>query len=217
QPSSASKSCWCWCVSGVESPPVASSQGIDSRSRVSALHSRQRHHARTAYTTKETQKSTAAIKHGKKGSTSIYAFRLAHRHTNGGRVAALRCVWRVTAVDGGMMRGVGDAVRSSSISVNCDTGDAFPSDRLQQRPSPSAAVGAFPLPLGRNSTNAVARLLPHQHTKGAAAKDETRTASAQSQSPTAAAMAKQRRLQDAKKRRINTPPKRFGTTWKHRN
>ncbi|RNC59170.1 hypothetical protein TcCL_ESM03238 [Trypanosoma cruzi] len=28
-------------------------------------------------------------------------FRLAHRHPDGGRAAALRCVWRVTAVDRG--------------------------------------------------------------------------------------------------------------------
>ncbi|RNC51495.1 hypothetical protein TcCL_ESM11378 [Trypanosoma cruzi] len=82
-----------------------------------------------------------------------------------------------------MKRVVGDAARPSSISVNCDTDDVIPSHRLQQRPSPSAAVGAFPLPLGRNSTDAVARLLPHQHNEGATAKDETRTASAQSQIP----------------------------------
>ncbi|RNC33411.1 hypothetical protein TcCL_Unassigned03901 [Trypanosoma cruzi] len=69
QPSSAYKKCWCWwCVSGVESSPAPSSQCLVSRSRESALCSKQRHHARTAYTTKETQRSTAAaLGHGEKG------------------------------------------------------------------------------------------------------------------------------------------------------
>ncbi|RNC36370.1 hypothetical protein TcCL_Unassigned00648 [Trypanosoma cruzi] len=49
QPSSAYKRCWCWwCGSGVESSPAPSSQSVASRSRESALHSRQRQHARTA-------------------------------------------------------------------------------------------------------------------------------------------------------------------------
>ncbi|RNC35571.1 hypothetical protein TcCL_Unassigned01539 [Trypanosoma cruzi] len=79
-----------------------------------------------------------------------------------------------------MMRGKRDAVRSSSISVGGYTSHAIPSDRLQQRPSPSAAVGEFPLPLERNSTDVAARPLPHQHNEGATAKDETRTARTQS-------------------------------------
>ncbi|ESS55690.1 hypothetical protein TCDM_12821 [Trypanosoma cruzi Dm28c] len=43
----------------------------------------------------------------------------------------------------GMIRGKRGAMRSSSISVDCDASDALFSDSLQQRPSPSAAVGAF--------------------------------------------------------------------------
>ncbi|RNC33294.1 hypothetical protein TcCL_NonESM00002 [Trypanosoma cruzi] len=204
QPSSASEGCWCWwCVSGVESSPVARSQGVVSRLRKSALHSRQRHQARTTYTTKENKEARQNSNTGKRVPADC-TFRLAHRHPDGGRAAALRCVWRVTAVDRGDDERGGRRSAASSISINCDTGDIFPSHRLQQRPSSSAAVGAFLLPLGRNSTNAIARLLPHQHNEGATAKDERRTASAQSQSPTAAAMAKQGRLQGAK-RRMNTP------------
>ncbi|RNC41383.1 hypothetical protein TcCL_NonESM09083 [Trypanosoma cruzi] len=47
-----------------------------------------------------------------------------------------------------MMRGKRDAVQSSSISVGGYTSHAIPSDRLQQRPSPSVAVGAFLLHRG---------------------------------------------------------------------
>ncbi|RNC32991.1 hypothetical protein TcCL_Unassigned04351 [Trypanosoma cruzi] len=65
-----------------------------------------------------------------------------------------------------MMRGKRDAVRPTSISVGGYTSHAIPSDRLLQRPSPSAAVSAFLLPLGRNSTNAVARPLPTNTERG---------------------------------------------------
>ncbi|RNC41806.1 hypothetical protein TcCL_NonESM08581 [Trypanosoma cruzi] len=200
------KGCWCWCVSKAESSPVASSQSVVSSSRESALRSKQRLHARTAHT-KNNNNKEAWRQHsntGKRVHTDC-TFRLAHRHPDGGPAAAVRCVWRVTTVDRGDDERGGRRSAASSISANCDTGDGIPSDRLQQRPSPSVAVGAFPLPLGPNSTDAVARLLPHQHNEGATAKDETRTASTQLQSSTASAMAKQGRLQGAK-RRINTPP-----------
>ncbi|RNC44908.1 hypothetical protein TcCL_NonESM05400, partial [Trypanosoma cruzi] len=101
QPSSASKSC-CWCVSGVESSPVASSQSVVSRSRESALHSRQRHQARTTHT-KSTNKEARRHSNTGKGVHTDFAFRLAHKRPDGGPAAAVRCVWRVTAVDVGMM------------------------------------------------------------------------------------------------------------------
>ncbi|RNC36068.1 hypothetical protein TcCL_Unassigned00981 [Trypanosoma cruzi] len=85
-----------------------------------------------------------------------------------------------------------EKVRPSSISVGFDTGNIISSDRLQQRPSPSAAVGAFPLPLGRHSTNAVAPPFLHQHSKEATAEDATHATSKQPQSPTAAAMTKKK-------------------------
>ncbi|KAF5220814.1 hypothetical protein ECC02_006109 [Trypanosoma cruzi] len=72
QPSSASERRWrWWCGSGVESSPAPSSQSVFSRSRESALHSRQRHHARTAYTTKGKKKHGGSTWSRGKGSTPI--------------------------------------------------------------------------------------------------------------------------------------------------
>ncbi|RNC35783.1 hypothetical protein TcCL_Unassigned01305 [Trypanosoma cruzi] len=105
--------------------------------------------------------------------------RLTRSRPDGGRTAAARCVCpQKTAM---MKKGDRDAVRSSSISVGCDTDNVISPDCLQQRPSHSAAIGAFLLPLGRHSTNAVAHLLPHQHNEGATADDAARATSTQSQ------------------------------------
>ncbi|RNC33620.1 hypothetical protein TcCL_Unassigned03661 [Trypanosoma cruzi] len=74
QPSSASKRCWCWwCVSKAESSPAPSSQCLVPRSRESALHSRQRHHARTTHTRREQRSTAAALGHGEKGPCRLHS------------------------------------------------------------------------------------------------------------------------------------------------
>ncbi|RNC32701.1 hypothetical protein TcCL_Unassigned04664 [Trypanosoma cruzi] len=121
--------------------------------------------ARHTQEEKEEWRSTAAVRsHGEKGSTST---------AQSDWLAAVRMVvappphfacvclpWTER-----MMRRKRDAVRSSSISVNCDTSHAIPSDYLQPRPSPSAAVGAFSLhraPSRASSpTNTTGKQQPH--------------------------------------------------------
>ncbi|RNC54410.1 hypothetical protein TcCL_ESM08157 [Trypanosoma cruzi] len=93
QPSSASERCWCWwCVSGVESSPVASSQSVVSRSRESALHSKQRHHEHTALHKEGNKKARRQhLVTGKRDHTDC-TFRVAHRRPDGSRADAARRV-----------------------------------------------------------------------------------------------------------------------------
>ncbi|EAN81967.1 hypothetical protein Tc00.1047053508703.25 [Trypanosoma cruzi] len=110
----------------------------------SALHNKQQNHNCTAYTGRKRKSTAAVLRHGEKRSTStaqsdwLAAVRTVVAPPPHGACVCLPWTER-------MMRRKRDAVRSSSISVNCDTSHAIPSDYLQPRPSPSAAVGAFSL------------------------------------------------------------------------
>ncbi|RNC53464.1 hypothetical protein TcCL_ESM09203 [Trypanosoma cruzi] len=121
----------------------ASSQRVVPRSRGSAMLNKQRHHTRTAYTERK-RKSTAAVpRYGGQGSTLIaqsdwlIEFLMVFTPLPHG-ACGLWLQWTERR-----MRAERGAVRSSSISVGCDTNNATSSDRLQQRPSPSATAGAF--------------------------------------------------------------------------
>ncbi|RNC43672.1 hypothetical protein TcCL_NonESM06616 [Trypanosoma cruzi] len=128
---------------------------VISPSLGSALQNKQRHHTRTALH-KERMKKHGGRTQSRETSVQINCtVRLARRPPDRGCAAAARCVcpqWLER-----ILNGKRDAVRPSSISVDCHTGDVIPSDRPQQRQSPSAEVGAFLLKLGCNSTNAAAR------------------------------------------------------------
>ncbi|EKF30882.1 hypothetical protein MOQ_005291, partial [Trypanosoma cruzi marinkellei] len=120
---------WWWCHKrGVESAPVASSPRVVLRSRESALHNKQRHHTRTAYTARKRKSTAAVLRHGGQGSTSIARsnwlteVRMVVAPLPRG-ACGLWLPWTER-----MVRGKRDAVRSASISVDCGTSDATSSD-----------------------------------------------------------------------------------------